>query len=109
MSESNGSNPRSLNGRMGAMKSWANTDDPTARTAPARAEFDRRFERQVDPEGKLAPEVRARRAVYARKAYFLELSARSARARARRHKARDEDVLLRAELLSAADELKKEL
>jgi hypothetical protein len=40
-----------------------------------------RFEREVDPGGTLAPEDRARRAESARKAYFLRLALKSAKAR----------------------------
>lgn len=53
-------------------------------TANARAAFANRFEREVDPEGKLPLEERRRRAECARKAYFVELAAKSARARQRR-------------------------
>ncbi|WP_245612650.1 hypothetical protein [Actinotalea ferrariae] len=40
-----------------------------------------KFERQVDPEGTLAPDERARRAEHARKAHFARLALKSARAR----------------------------
>lgn len=41
----------------------------------------RRFEDQVDPDGALPPEERARRAGHARKAYMLGLALKSSRAR----------------------------
>ncbi len=50
-------------------------------TAPARAAFRDRFERQVDPDGTLTADERARRAEHARKAYFLDLARKSAIAR----------------------------
>jgi hypothetical protein len=75
---------RRLYGKIGAHKSWANTSDRSARTAPARAAADRRFERQVDPDGVLEPHERALRAAAARKAYFAELALKSAQARRRR-------------------------
>lgn len=50
-------------------------------TGPARRAFDLRFEREVDPEGKLTPEERQRRAGHARAAYFARLAAKSAAAR----------------------------
>lgn len=50
-------------------------------TAPAREAFLARFERQVDPEGVLHPDERARRAEHARKAYFAKLALASAKAR----------------------------
>ncbi|MGW0759453.1 hypothetical protein ACWD1Y_23770 [Streptomyces sp. NPDC002814] len=43
-----------------------------------------RFEREVDPDGTLAPEERARRAEHARRSYFLRLALASSRARAAR-------------------------
>lgn len=56
--------------------------DPAAHTAPARAAFLSRFEREVDPDGVLEPEERARRAEHAKKAYFLRLALASRNARA---------------------------
>jgi len=40
-----------------------------------------RFEREVDPDGTLPPEERARRAEHKRKAYFARLALKSAKAR----------------------------
>jgi hypothetical protein len=74
---------RSLIARLAAHESWANTADPSARTAPARRAMLDRFERQVDPDGVLSPAERARRAGHARKAYFTRLALRSAQARRR--------------------------
>ena len=42
------------------------------------------FEREVDPEGVLEPAERARRAEHAKRAYFLRLALKSAKARAAR-------------------------
>lgn len=52
-------------------------------TAPARAKFLDRFEHEVDPNGELDPDERARRAGHARKAYFARLALKSAEARRR--------------------------
>jgi hypothetical protein len=72
---------RYLIARLAAHESWANTADPSARTAPAcRALLDR-FERQVDRDGALTPAVRTRRAGHARPAYSARLALRSAQAR----------------------------
>jgi hypothetical protein len=60
----------------------AQISDEAQHTAPARAVFLSRFEREVDPEGVLDPEERARRADHARKAYFLRLALASRKARA---------------------------
>lgn len=75
---------RRLRGQMGAHKSWANTTDRTARTLPARLAHNAKFERQVDPDGKLSPAERAKRAESARKEYYTRLAYKSARARSRR-------------------------
>jgi hypothetical protein len=74
---------RSLIARLAAHESWANTADPSARTAPARRALLDRFEREVDPDSLLSPAERARRAGHARKAYFARLALRSAQARRR--------------------------
>ncbi len=50
-------------------------------TRPARAGFRRRFEREVDPEGVLHPEERAKRSEAAMRAHMLRLAERSAAAR----------------------------
>ena len=75
---------RSLRGQIAAHESWARTDDPSARTANARKAMLDKFETQVDPDGKLTPAERAKRAEHARKAYFKRLALKSARARRRR-------------------------
>ena len=72
---------RSLKARAAAHTSWANTEDPTARTAPARAAFLDQFEKQFEH---LPDAERIRRAAHARKAHFAMLAAKSAEARRRR-------------------------
>jgi len=52
------------------MLSWANTADRTARTRPAADAFIARFEREVDPDGRLDTVERLQRAVSAKNAYF---------------------------------------
>jgi hypothetical protein len=79
---------RTLRARMAAHVRWSRVSDPNAETAQARAAFLDRFERQVDPEGRLSSAERARRADHARRAYFISLARRSARVR--RGKCRDE-------------------
>jgi hypothetical protein len=53
-------------------------------TANARAAFEQRFARQVDPDGVLPEAERQRRAECARKAYYSALAAKSARVRRNR-------------------------
>jgi hypothetical protein len=55
--------------------------DARRTTASGRAAFLTRFEAEVDPDGKLAPEERRRRAEHARRAYFTRLALASAKAR----------------------------
>lgn len=55
--------------------------DASDHTAPARRAFMTRFEDQVDPERRLPPDERARRAEQARRAYFTSLALRSVQAR----------------------------
>ena len=56
---------RSQRSRIGAYVQWSRTPDRAAHTAPARAAFLSRFDREVDPKGTLDPAERARRAEYA--------------------------------------------
>ena len=68
-------------GRLGAHRLHASGK---TNTAPARRAFDKRFEDEVDPDRVLAPDVRAKRAEHARKAHFIEMAAKSAKARRKR-------------------------
>ena len=77
-------NDRVLRARIAAHLLHAQISDPAEHTAPARAAFLSRFEREVDPDGVLDPEERARRAEHAKKAYFLKLALASRKARARK-------------------------
>lgn len=72
-----------LRGRIGAHTMHARNDSRETTTA-ARAVFNSRWEREVDPDGKLDPVERARRAEHARKAYFAKLAFLSAKARRKR-------------------------
>ena len=55
--------------------------DPRDTTRRAREAFMTRFERQVDPDGRLSIAERQRRAESAKKAYFTGLAIKSAKAR----------------------------
>ena len=71
---------RSLRARLAAYAMHARHD--TRRTsANGRAAFLARFEREVDPDGRLHPEERARRAEQARRAYFARLALAATKAR----------------------------
>jgi hypothetical protein len=74
---------RSLQARIAAYRLHA-THDPRETTKPARDAFMARFEREVDPDGRLPEAERRRRAEAAKKAYFSGLALKSSMARARR-------------------------
>lgn len=75
---------RHLRARLAAHESWAQCEDRTERTAPARKAMLDKFEQQVDPDGRLPSDERARRAESARKAHFTRLALASAKARRRK-------------------------
>jgi HK97 family phage major capsid protein len=71
---------RSQRARIAAHASWAKTPDPAKRTSAARKSFLDRFEREVDPDGKLSPSERQRRAESAMRAHGAEAEHRAAMA-----------------------------
>ena len=75
---------RAMRARVAVHTSWAHTVDRAARTAPARDAAFARYERQVDPDGVLPPDVRRQRAEHARKADMQRLAMKSAQARRKR-------------------------
>jgi membrane-bound lytic murein transglycosylase B len=74
----------SLRGKIAANESWARTVDRSARTANARKAMLDKFEQQVDPDGKLTPAERAKRAEHKRRAHFQRMALKSAQVRRRR-------------------------
>jgi hypothetical protein len=83
---------RVLRARIAAHVLHAQISDEVEHTAPARAAFLSRFEREVDPDGVLDPEERTRRAEHAKKAYFLKLALASRKARAKKRRGDKEAV-----------------
>ena len=69
-----------LRGRLGAY-TLHSTHNSREVTEAARAGFLAKFERQVDPEGILAPDERRKRALAARSAHMMRLALRSAEVR----------------------------
>jgi hypothetical protein len=90
-----------MRARLGAHASWARTEDRTARMAPAWRASMARFDREVDPEGVLPEDERARRAEHARKAYFTRLALLSSRARTKARALDAEADAAAAELAAA--------
>lgn len=78
---------RVLRAKLAVNARWAKTPDRSQATAPARAAFDQRFLREVDPENKLDPTERAKRAANARAAHYARMTLRSSIARRKRAEA----------------------
>jgi hypothetical protein len=76
---------RKLRAQVAAHSRWARSgvDDGAAQARRAQAGLVAKFEREVDPEGKLPPAERTRRAEHARRAHMAKLSLASAKARRR--------------------------
>lgn len=100
---------RRLIAQIGAQSSWAKTPDRSARTAPARAAADQRFERQVDPRGELDPADRAIRAAHAKKAFYLTLALKSAQVRRAKSRLADLEAEVAAEIQDALGDPSGEL
>ena len=81
---------RSLRARLAAYAMHARHDSRET-SAPGRAAFLARFESQVDPDGRLDPVERRRRAEYARREYFARLAVASVQARRARQSDRSMD------------------
>lgn len=74
-------NDRSQIAKIAAHARWARCEDRSAATQAARDGMTRRFEREVDPEGRLAPDELARRVESARRAHYQRIALKSAQSR----------------------------
>jgi hypothetical protein len=72
---------RSKSARIAANSRWARECFRQEALAPARRGLYRRFEREVDPDGVLSPEERAKRVDTAMSTYFTQMALRSAQTR----------------------------
>jgi hypothetical protein len=79
---------RKTRASLASLTRWSREEDRTAATAPALAGFFSKFEKQVDPDNKLDPVVRAQRADAAFRAHMAGLAFKSSRARQQRSKGR---------------------
>lgn len=73
---------RQLAARIANFDRWSKVEDRQAATAPARKGFMARFDREVDPNGELSDDERARRAELAMRAHMSRLALASAKRRA---------------------------
>lgn len=62
---------RKMVAQLAALSRWSKTSDRAAATAPARRALIERYEHDVDPQGRLDPRERRRRAIQARDADLL--------------------------------------
>lgn len=89
-------------GRIGAHVTHA-THDSRAITAPARRAFLDRFDKQVDPDGVLDPQERAKRAHHAMQAHMAKLALKAATARTQQaSRARQEKAARLASIMPKA-------
>lgn len=72
---------RRMRASAAALTRWAKTDDRQAATKPARVGYMARWEREVDPDGVLPIDERAKRASLALKAHMTGLALRSSKSR----------------------------
>lgn len=73
---------RTQRARLAALTRWSR-EDPSTNAARGQAGLLARFEREVDPNGELAPAERLRRAEAARRAHMVRLAFRSSRIRSK--------------------------
>lgn len=88
---------RRLRGQIAANTSWANTEDRTARTAPARRALEARFLAEAGGDPKRAESLR--------RAYFQKLALKSAQARRRARELSAEADTAARELAAAGADL----
>jgi hypothetical protein len=69
---------------LASLTRWSRVDDRAAETRAALDGFLSKFEREVDPDNKLDPETRGKRADAARRAHMARLAFKSSKARAAR-------------------------
>lgn len=75
---------RKVRAQIASHTSWSRTDDRTARTAPGRRAVIEKFEREADPDGRLGPAERRRRALHLQAAHMKRCALASSKARAAR-------------------------
>ena len=89
---------RRLLGSSAANTRWAHETNRTAATQPARDALMRKFEEQVDPDGTLATQERAKRAENAKRAHFQRLAFKSAISRRKSRELTEAAQVAEAEL-----------
>jgi hypothetical protein len=98
---------RTERARIAAHTRWAKEPDRLAATAPGRRAMFEYFERQVDPEGVLAPDVRAKLAENARKAQLADARRRSLKLARERKERKEVDAAAMASARQDSTALKE--
>jgi hypothetical protein len=75
---------RSLHAQQASLTYWSQVDDRAAATQTARDGLTRKWEREIDPDGKLPPPELAKRVEMRRKAHMAEMTRNSLKARRER-------------------------
>lgn len=75
---------RRLRARAAGLTRWANEPDRAGAMQPLRDGFQRKLERQIDPDGVLPPDELAKRVELARRAHLAKASLAAAKARRER-------------------------
>lgn len=78
---------RRLRKQIAANTRWAYAQNRTVETAPARAAAEARFEKLVDPDGRMSPAARKVAAASARTLFYQRIAAKSAESRRKRRAA----------------------
>jgi hypothetical protein len=78
------STERSLHAQHASLIHWSQVENRTAATRAMREGLTRKWEREIDPDGKLPPAELAKRVEMRRKAHMAEMTRRSIKARRER-------------------------
>lgn len=79
---------RALHAQHASLTHWSRVDNRFAATQHLRDGYRRKLEREIDPNGELAPEELARRVEYARRAQLADMSRKAAKAAREKREAR---------------------
>lgn len=79
---------RRLHAQQASLAYWSQVEDRTAATQPLRDGLTRKWEQEIDPNGKLPPQELAHRVEMRRRAHMAEMTRKSIKARRERAQAK---------------------
>lgn len=79
---------RFLHAQQASLTHWSQVEDRAAAMQPLRDGFRRKLEREIDPDGRLAPQELERRVDMAQKAHMARMTRLAVKARRERAEAR---------------------